>query len=382
MKRIVLLGSTGSVGRNVCYLLKRYSGDFRVIGLGAWENVRLLLKQAKVFRPDVVCVKSEKEGEVIKKKLQGVTVLTGIEGLMEMGAIQCDLLFNAISGFNGIYPTIEALERRTKIALANKESLVAGGELAERITGGDFSCIIPVDSEHSTIYRLLKGVERKEVKEVVLTASGGPFFNKKKDLSTVKVEEALTHPRWKMGKKITVDSATLMNKAMEIIEAGWLFGLKPDEIKVVIHPQAVVHSFVRLRDGSMLAHLYNPDMRVPIAYALGMEGNKRIGVKALSLYGSSLSFYKADLKKFPALKLGYKVLLEKGGSGCILNAANEEAVNAFLERRIKFTDIIKVVKEVMRNVKPVSPQKLSDLVNLDREARKEAEKIIRRIETK
>jgi 1-deoxy-D-xylulose-5-phosphate reductoisomerase len=292
-----------------------------------------------------------------------------------------DILLNAISGFNGIFATISAIESGNRIALANKESLVAGGEFIKNLIKEKKTEIIPVDSEHSAVYRLMKG--EKRIRKIILTASGGPFlFYSRKRLEKVKVEDALKHPKWKMGKKISVDSASFMNKALEVIEAHYLFDIPPERIEVLIHPEAIVHSMIELEDGSILAHLSNPDMRIPISFAFGIQGLK-INVKKLELSSiGKLHFLKPSGTPLKALNLAY-YSLEKGGTcGAILNAGNEVAVQAFLEGRLKFVYILQVVKEVLKKVKPEPISNLSSILSADRKAREEAERIIKTLEKK
>jgi 1-deoxy-D-xylulose-5-phosphate reductoisomerase len=376
--RVTILGSTGSIGRNALKIIRDNRNHFNVVGLSCWEDVDRLIKQIKEFRPKVVAVKGDEEAEKIKDKR--VKVLKGIEGLKEIAHENVDLLLNAVSGFNGIFATVSAIESGNKIALANKESLVAGGDFIMKVKnrGGE---IIPVDSEHSAVYRLMKG--EKKISRVILTASGGPFlFYSRKKLEKVTVEDALKHPKWKMGKKISVDSASFMNKALEVIEAHHLFDMPPEMIDVLIHPEAIVHSMVELEDGSVLAHLSNPDMRVPISFAFGLD-NLKTNVKRLDFSSiRNLNFFKPSGDLLEALNLAYSSIKKGGTSGAILNAGNEVAVQAFLEGRLKFVYILKVVKEVLKRVKPQPISDLSSILSADRMAREEAEKIIKNLEAR
>jgi 1-deoxy-D-xylulose-5-phosphate reductoisomerase len=377
--RVTILGSTGSIGRNALKIIRNNRHLFNVVGLSCWESVEKLIEQIKEFHPKIVAVKGEEEAEKIKDKT--VKVLKGIEGLKEIAAENVDILLNAISGFNGIFATISAIESGNRIALANKESLVAGGEFIKNLIKEKKTEIIPVDSEHSAVYRLMKG--EKRIRKIILTASGGPFlFYSRKRLEKVKVEDALKHPKWKMGKKISVDSASFMNKALEVIEAHYLFDIPPERIEVLIHPEAIVHSMIELEDGSILAHLSNPDMRIPISFAFGIQGLK-INVKKLELSSiGKLHFLKPSGTPLKALNLAY-YSLEKGGTcGAILNAGNEVAVQAFLEGRLKFVYILQVVEEVLKKVKPEPISNLSSILSADRKAREEAERIIKTLEKK
>ena len=377
--RITILGSTGSIGRNALKIIRDNRGRFNVVGLSCWEDVERLIEQIKEFRPKIVAVKGDEEAERIKDKR--VKVLKGIEGLKEIAHQNVDLLLNAVSGFNGIFATISAIESGNKIALANKESLVAGGDFIMELIKKKKIEIIPVDSEHSAVYRLIKG--EKRIRKIILTASGGPFlFYSRKKLERVTLKDALKHPKWKMGKKITVDSASFMNKALEVIEAHHLFDMPAERIEVLIHPQAIVHSMVELEDGSILAHLSNPDMRIPISFALGLDELK-INVKRLELsFIRSLHFLKPSGEPLKALNLAYSSVKMGGTSGAILNAGNEVAVQAFLEGRLKFVYILKVVKEVIKRVKPEPISDFSSILSADRRAREEAEKIIKTLEAK
>lgn len=372
--KITVLGSTGSVGENAIRIIRANPSRFRVIGLSCWEDVKKCIPLIEELKPKIVAVKGEREAEMIKKR--GIKVVKGIKGLQEISSEKVDLILNAVAGFNGLFATISAIENRNRLALANKESLVAGGELINKMLkkfGGE---IIPVDSEHSSLYRLLNA--KKEVKRIILTASGGPFlFYSRDQLEKVKVKDALKHPKWKMGKKITVDSASFMNKSLEIIEAHHLFGMPPEKIDVLIHPEAVVHSLVELEDGSLFAHLSPPDMRFPIAFALGIEKNAEIGVKKLDLSSlRNLRFFPPEGECRKAINLARSVIKKGGTSGAILNAANEVAVESFLEGKLKFLYILKVVEKVLKKVSIQPVSDLNDILSADKKARDVAREII------
>lgn len=371
--KITLLGSTGSIGRNALKIIRENPNHFKIVGLSCWEGIEKLIEQIKEFRPLVVAVKGDEEAERIKDKK--VKILKGIEGLKEISSEKVDLLINAVSGFNGIFATISAIESGNKIALANKESLVAGGDFVMELVWKLGREIIPVDSEHSAIYRLLK--KEKRIKRIILTASGGPFlFYSRKKLERVDVNDALRHPTWKMGKKISIDSASFMNKTLEVIEAHHLFGIPPQRISVLIHPEAVVHSMVELEDGSFLAHLSTPDMRIPISYAFGLE-NIKINVKPIDLtLMKGLHFFRPYGESLKALNLAYSSIKKGGTAGAILNAGNEVAVQSFLEGKLKFVYIVEVVKKVLERVKPEPIGGISSIISADRKARECAEKII------
>ncbi len=346
-RKIVLLGSTGSIGRATLSVIERQSHKFEVVALSCKENVRLLKKQIEKFKPKAVCVFDSQKEKFLRN--EGCKVLVGDQGLKEIVQMEANIVVNALPGSVGLMPTIEALKRGTILALANKESIVMAGRIVNECVRKYGAKLIPIDSEHSAIYQLLKKVRRREVKNLILTASGGPFLDLSKDeLRKVKPEEALKHPIWKMGKKITVDSATLMNKGLEVIEARWLFGFGEDRIKVLIHPESFIHGLIELIDSSLIAYVSYPDMRIPISYALNEEERQAGTLPEIKLNTfMKMTFFPPDTEKFPALRLAYEALKEGDSAQIALNTSNEVACSAFLENRISFTDIPAVIEKVL-----------------------------------
>ncbi len=361
MKNIVILGSTGSIGTNALDIIRNHPDKFKVLGLVAGTKSQKLARQTEEFRPKLVVTKED-----------------GEEAMIEAATLpEADIVLSAIVGAAGLKPTHAALKAGKTVALANKESLVAAGSVMIRALEEGGGSLIPVDSEHSAIHQVLHG-KKESVARVILTASGGPFLNTpKEDLEKATPEQALKHPNWTMGSKITIDSATLMNKGLEMIEARWLFGFPSEKIRVVIHPQSIVHSFVEYIDGSLLAQLGRPDMRTPIAYALAYPERITTPLPSLSLTEvSPLTFQEPDTEKFPCLRLAREAL-EKGDSyPCVLNAANEVAVASFLKGEISFTGIPKVVEKVLSLHKPFPLNSLEDVLEADRLAREYAGTLI------
>jgi 1-deoxy-D-xylulose-5-phosphate reductoisomerase len=385
MKRIAVLGSTGSIGRAALEVIRHLGRDYRVTALAARTSWRLLAEQAREFRPDrvVLCDRrhaADMHRALQKARLHGSTrLLVGKEALEEVAALPgTDVTLLAIVGAAGLPAALAALKAGKTLAIANKEPLVMAGEMVMRAARRNGAAIIPVDSEHSGVLQALRSGARQEVRRIIITASGGPFY----DLPLGRIRnatkaEALAHPTWKMGSKITIDSATMMNKALEIIEAKWLFGLEADQIEVVIHPQSIVHAFVEFRDGSMVAQMAPPDMRLPIQLALTYP--KRLdGITAsVSLARTGvLTFRQPDLRKFPALRLGHQAAREGGTLGAVLNAANEVAVAAFLNDRMHFGGIVETVGRVMGAHRNTPTPTLKEILAADRWARGEAERLI------
>jgi len=375
MKNISVLGSTGSIGRSSLEVIDKLSHRFKVVGLTAGLNTQLLEKQVEKFRPKIVSVKKKEEAEDLKRKFKGkaIQVTFAQEGAEEVASFsENDIVISAITGIDGLRPTLAAVQEGKKIALANKESMVVAGPLIQDRVRKFGAQLIPVDSEHSGVFQCLAKEKMENVKKVILTASGGPFFWKPaSEMNNISLEEALNHPRWKMGKKVTIDSATLMNKGLELIEAHWLFGLAPRQLGILIHPQSIVHSLVEMSDGSVLAQLSPTDMKVPIQYALTYPERGDSLLPSLNLSEiKALEFYEVDTEKFPIIKLA-RLALEEGESFPIaLNAANEVVVSAFLEQRIKFMDISEVVTEIVENHQKRKIQSLEDIFDVDRETRR------------
>ena len=380
-RRISLLGSTGSIGTKVLDVVRRSKGRFSVNGLAAGENVELLAEQIRQFRPEIVSVMTAELADQVRSMtgLADTRVLYGKEGYKAVATVDdADLVVSAMVGAAGLIPTLAALEAGKDVALANKESLVTAGPLVTSVAREKRAALIPIDSEHSAIFQCLRGHRKEDVRRIVLTASGGPFKDRNKDeLVKVTPEEAVRHPKWSMGAKISVDSATLMNKGLEVIEARWLFDISVDRIDVVVHPQSIVHSMVEFIDGSVLAQMGIPDMRVPIAYALAWPGRLELDLPSLNLIESgSLTFEMPHFEKFPCLGLAYDAARKGGTATTALNAANEVAVDAFLHGRMSFTAIQEVVREVIEAFPVEEIRDLDDVLKADALARLRAEGVI------
>lgn len=373
MKKVFILGSTGSIGVNCLNVIDSLSEDFKVFGLTVNSNTDLLLEQVKKYSPKVVAVKDESASKKIEGKLpKDCQLLTGEDGLLKASSeMDYDIFVGAMVGFAGLAPTIKAIKRGKRIALANKETLVVAGELVTNLCRENKSEILPVDSEHSAIYQCLIGENLNEVEKLILTASGGPFLDKDKSFfENATVEEALDHPNWKMGSKITIDSATMINKGLEVIEAHWLFGLPVKKIDVVIHPQSIIHSMVQFVDGSIKAQLGLPDMKLPIQYALTFPERVKNNFERTNLPSiGSLTFFEPDLNKFECLKLAFEALTEGGTAPCILNAANEVAVSKFLKKEIKFSHIPLLINKALNSVENIFSQDLGTIFECDRKTR-------------
>jgi len=338
-EKILILGSTGSIGKATLEVIENQNDAFEVVGLACKGNVELLNKQIAKFKPRYVCVDDgHMRGKVHFDKTR---LLSGIEGIKEMVHMDGEIVVNALPGSAGLEPTIETLKLNKILALANKESLVMAGRIVSKLLGEYKSELFPVDSEHSAIFQLLKNIGTSKIKNITITASGGPFRKHiKKALHLVSPEEALNHPTWKMGRKVTLDSATLMNKGLEAIEARWLFDVEPQNIKVLIHPESIVHGMVELIDGASLAYMASPDMKLPISFAINRGTVKPLPFAKLKLEElQKLRFYLPDTNKFPSLKLAFDALHAGDGAQVVLNASNEVASEAFIEGKIKFTDI-------------------------------------------
>lgn len=373
MKKVFILGSTGSIGINCLNVIDKLGNDFEVSALSVNSNTDLLLEQIKIYKPNVVVVRDEKAAKNISHKIPNDCELFVGEGGLIKAAVEADydIFMGAMVGFAGLAPTIEAVKRGKRIALANKETLVVAGEIVTDLCRANGSEIIPVDSEHSAIYQCLIGENLNKVEKLILTASGGPFRDKDKScFESVTVEEALNHPNWKMGNKITIDSATMMNKGLEVIEAHWLFGLPADKIEVVIHPQSIIHSMVQFVDGSMKAQLGLPDMKLPIQYALTFPERMKNDFEKTNLPSiGSLSFFEPDLTKFECLRLAFDALNKGGTAPCILNAANEVAVSKFLQKEIKFSHIPLLISKALDKVENILSPDLGTIFECDRVTR-------------
>ena len=384
-KRILLLGSTGSVGESTDQVVQNLDSELELVGLAAYSSWERLLEQIRLHQPEAVALVDQQAAGLLRDALnkeQGLPspmIYEGEEGLVELVRnTEADILLAAISGAAGLPANIAALETGKDLALANKESLVMSGSILTRLAREKGRQILPVDSEHSAIFQSLQAGTNEEVERIILTASGGPFRKTSiEDLQQVTREDALNHPTWEMGEKITIDSATLMNKALEIIEARWLFELPPKKIEVVVHPQSIIHSLVEYRDGSTICQLGPPDMRVPIQYALTYPHRLSLPVKQVNLAElGQLTFEAPDMERFPALRLAYEVLEQGSTAATVFNAANEVAVAAFLKEEIPFLDILRVVETCLRRHNPVEDPDLAGIFAADEWARLETEKIL------
>ena len=379
-KTLTVLGSTGSVGQNTLDLVERNQKTFRIKALTGNQNVKLLAKQAKFHRPELLVIGNKEQYSDLIKELDGfpVRVEAGYEGLIEAADLDTDLVMASIVGTAGLLPTMRAAKRGATIALANKECLVCAGSLLINEVENSGGVLIPVDSEHNAIFQVFDFDQTRAVKNLILTASGGPFREKTiKEMATVRPREALAHPNWRMGPKITIDSATMMNKGLELIEAFYLFPVNIDQIKILVHPQSIVHSMVSYVDGSVLAQLGSTDMRIPISYALGWPDRIETPVESLNLTEiSSLTFEKPDFQKFPSLKLAQNALKAGKIGPILLNSANEIAVSSFLENKISFLEIAEIVEDVLSVAQFKEPKTIEDIVHIDLEGRKIAENMV------
>jgi len=380
-KRVAVLGSTGSIGKQALEVIESQPEHFSVEVLTSNNNVELLIEQAKKFNPNAVVIADEKKYAEVKKVLEplGIKVFAGNDSLSQIVTLDSiDIVLTALVGFAGLKPTLEAIKAGKDIALANKETLVVAGELVTKLAKENRVLILPVDSEHSAIFQCLVGEAGNHIEKIYLTASGGPFRGKDKNfLSAVTREQALKHPNWTMGNKITIDSATLMNKGLEMIEARWLFGLKDSQIDVVIHPQSIIHSIVQFEDGSMKAQMGLPDMKLPIQYALGFPKRIKSTFKRFDITANaSLTFEKPDTTTFRNLALAQEALTKGGNLPCILNAANEVAVDAFLQSRVGFLEMSEMIENCMEKISFIINPTLEDYLMTDGETRKRATELL------
>lgn len=378
MKIISILGSTGSIGVNALDIISRNPADFAVSALAAGRNIALLREQVERFRPKIVSVLDAQAADKLKEAI-GTRVKTAIrwgrEGYLEIAAeASAQMVVSAMVGAAGLLPTWEAIGAGKDIALANKETLVTAGALVIEKAAERGIKILPVDSEHSAIFQCLEGQSRAHLKRIILTASGGPFLHKPKEaFQDIKLGDALNHPNWKMGKKITIDSASMMNKGLEVIEARWLFGTDFDKIDVAIHPQSIIHSMIEYRDGSILAQMGIPDMRVPISYALYYPERAEMNQCRLELTkAGKLEFFEPDFDRFPNLRLAYEAGRKGGTMTAVLNAANEIAVEKFMEGQIGFTDMTTIIERTMKAYTNSEPESIQDILAADQWARTKA----------
>ena len=371
-RKIGILGSTGSIGTQTLEIV-RSNPDFKVIALAAGSNVDLMEKQAREFQPELCVMWTEEAAKELRLRLSdtSVTVLAGMDGLLTLAVMpEIQILVTAIVGMIGLRPTIAAIKAGKIIALANKETLVTAGHIIIPLAAKMQVPILPVDSEHSAIFQSMCGQSRKKVSKILLTASGGPFRGKKRqELLDITVEDALKHPNWSMGRKITIDSATLVNKGLEVIEAKWLFGVEPENIQVVVHPQSVIHSMVEYVDGAVIAQLGVPDMKLPIQYALTYPYRRPMEGKKLDFYElSSMTFEKPDTDTFKGLPMAYDAIAAGGSMPTVFNAANEKAVSLFLNREIKFLEIYDLIQGAMENHKVKENPTVEEILEAEAEA--------------
>ncbi len=374
MKKISILGSTGSIGTQTLEVVKENINEFEIVGLTCNSNIELILNQIKEFNPKIVCVMNEEKAKELKELISSnIEIVTNVDGLVKVATDrENDIVVTAVVGSIGLVPTYEAIKLGIDIALANKETLVTAGEIIMKEAKKSGSKILPVDSEHSAIFQSLLGNKHKEIDKLILTASGGAFLNKTiEELKNVKPKDALKHPNWEMGRKITIDSATMMNKGLEVIEAKWLFDIDVENIDVVIHPQSIIHSMVQYVDSSVIAQMGLPDMKLPIVFALNYPFRKINEYKRLDLTKiQSLTFYKPDLDKYKPLSLAYRAIKIGGTMPVVLNTANEIYVNKFLNDEIGFLDIANLVEDAMNNHNVIENPSLEDILMLEKILRK------------
>ena len=372
MKKIAILGSTGSIGTQTLSVIEEHADDFEVTALACGNNIRLLEEQMRKFRPKLVAVWSKEAAASLRVRTAdlGIPVETGMDGLLAVATYEeSEILVTAIVGMLGIRPTIAAIKAKKTIALANKETLVTAGHLIIPLAAEYGVSILPVDSEHSAIFQSLQGNEENPISKILLTASGGPFRGKKtEELQDITVEDALKHPNWSMGRKITVDSATLVNKGLEVMEAKWLFDVEPEQIQVVVHPQSIIHSMVEYVDGGIMAQLGMPDMKLPIQYALFYPDREYLAGERLDFWSlSQITFEKPDMENFPGLKLAFDAAAAGGSMPTVFNAANERAVALFLAKKIRFLEIYDVIAGAMEAHKTIADPTLEQILAAEQE---------------
>lgn len=382
MKKIGILGSTGSIGTQTLDIVRKYPGRLQVRALAAGSNVKLLERQIREFRPEFAVMWTEEAAADLRGRISDleVRVACGMEGLLQMASLpEIDILVTAIVGMIGILPTIEAIRARRDIALANKETLVTAGHIIMPLAEKMGVSILPVDSEHSAIFQSMQGEKKGQINKILLTASGGPFRGKtREDLRQMRAEDALKHPNWSMGKKVTIDSSTLVNKGLEVMEARWLFGVGLEKIQVVIHPESILHSAVEYQDGAVIGQMGVPDMKLPIQYALFYPDRFEVpGSRPLDLFDvGKLTFEKPDMETFAGLKLAFRAAQTGGTMPTVFNAANEKAVNLFLENRIRFLQIAEVIEAAMDEHSVVDDPTVEQILEAEDEAHESVAKCI------
>ena len=378
MKNISILGSTGSIGTQTLDIVKNNPDEFMVVGLTANKNIELLKNQINEFKPEAVGVMDEEKADLLKQNVD-INVYSGIDGIIKIAALnEIDTVVNSLVGSVGVKPTVEAIRNKKNIALANKETLVTAGSVVMEEVKKNNVRLMPIDSEHSAIFQCLNNENVNDVNEITITASGGPFKNySKAQLENVTVQDALRHPTWNMGNKITIDSATLMNKGFEVIEAHWLYDIPYEKVEVVIHPQSIIHSLVEFKDNSTLAQLSLPDMKLPIQYALSYPKRLPLNIKKLNLMEvKNLSFEKPNFELFPCLGYAYDAGNKSGTLPAVLNAANEAAVYAFLDNKIKFLDIHRLINKMMQKHNIIKNPNLNQILDVDKKIKEETQEVI------
>lgn len=380
MKRILIMGSTGSIGSQALDIIRDNRDKFCVSGLSCRSRIENLIEQIREFNPLAVCVGNEQDALKVREMFPEVEVFYGDQGLVELADVPCDIVLNSLMGISGLAPTYRAIRNGRDIALANKETLVTGGKLITDLVAEHGVKLLPVDSEHSAIFQCLMGNKNQKIKRLLLTASGGPFRNSSiEELQDVTIEQALNHPKWSMGSKITIDSATMMNKGLEVIEAKWLFDVDASAIDIHVHPESIVHSMVEFEDNSILAQLGLPDMKIPISYAFNFPDRLPLKGDGLDFFtmASELHFEKPRRDVFKCIDLAYRSLAEGGTSPVVLNGANEELVAMFLEGEIGFLDIPNTIERVMDDHKLFVPSSIDEILAVDIEARAKARELVK-----
>lgn len=375
MKKITVLGSTGSIGTQTLEIVRERQGEFEITALSAGSNIDLLEQQVTEFAPKLACLTKEEDARELQRRLSlknidSTEVVYGMEGLVACATeASAEMTVNAVVGMIGILPTIAAIKAGKDIALANKETLVTAGHIIMPLVEEYNVKLLPVDSEHSAVFQCLQGAGEQTVEKLLLTASGGPFRGKKREeLSSITVEQALKHPNWAMGRKITIDSSTLVNKGLEVMEAGWLFSLRPEQIEVVVQPKSIIHSMIQFTDGAVLAQLGTPDMKLPIQYAMTYPNRVSLGGKRLDFFElQKIEFYKPDTDTFRALALAYDAFAEGGSLPTVYNAANEMAVALFLERKIGYLRITELIEQAMNAHKKITNPTLEEVLSTEKE---------------
>ena len=381
MKELVILGSTGSIGTQCLEIVEKNEAKFRASVLSCDKNIEKLVQQIGKFKPDAVVVTKEADAFRLKEKFPTLEILLGDDGLIEVAQKKCHMVINSLVGIRGLRPTWAAINAGNDIGLANKETLVTGGKFIMGKAKEKGVKILPIDSEHSAIFQCLNGEKKDSLERIILTASGGPFRGKNIEyLKTVKLEEALKHPKWSMGAKITIDSSTLMNKGLEVIEARWLFDTPEEKISVLVHPQSIIHSMVEFHDGSVIAQLGNPDMKIPISYAMEYPNRLQMQGSRLSLINEgTLTFEEPDMDTFVALKLAYEACKKDGIYPVVLNGANEALVDLFLNKKIEYLEIQNNLERVMNETENREPKSIDEIMEVDKEIK---EKIIKGVQGK